>query len=113
MNAIARLLPAALFVALVGFLGAPLVAAQTEDWKAMRSAGQLGERYDGFLEARDTDAAPAADRINKARRELYEKRAAEIGASTDEVGRVYFNKNLEQLPPGTWLHLENGDWVRK
>lgn len=115
MKATIRRIPVGFALVLAGLwlVGAPIVSAQADDWKAMRSAGQLGERYDGLLEARDAGAESAAERINKARLALYEKRAAEMGVPADQVGRVYFNENRDQLPNGTWLHLENGDWVRK
>jgi uncharacterized protein YdbL (DUF1318 family) len=90
-----------------------LFASAAEDWKSLRASGALAERFDGFLVARDPDAADAAEPINAARRALYAKRAAENGTTVDQVGRVYFKENLEGLPRGTWLLLEDGTWKQK
>ena len=97
----------------LSLLGAPLLVAHAQDWKAMRAAGQIGERYDGFLVPRDAAAAPVAAPINDARRELYQKRAAETGATIGQVGRIYFKENLANLPAGTWILQENGSWTQK
>lgn len=87
--------------------------AQAQDWKSLRASGALGERYDGFLVARDSSAANVAAEINKQRRELYIDRAAEQGTTVDQVGRIYFQENLPRLPNGTWILLEDGSWVQK
>jgi uncharacterized protein YdbL (DUF1318 family) len=94
-------------------LGLALSAGAEEDWKALRASGALGERYDGMLEARAERAAGVAQSINASRRELYAKRAAESGATVDQVGRIFFQENLPNLPAGTWLHLEDGTWKQK
>ena len=90
-----------------------LPAGAAEDWKALRASGALGERYDGLLVARDPSVTAIAEPINAARRELYAKRAAESKASIEQVGRVYFKENLANLPPGTWLLLEDGTWKQR
>jgi uncharacterized protein YdbL (DUF1318 family) len=88
-------------------------ASAAEDWKELRVAGALGERYDGLLVARDPSAAPVAEPVNAARRALYAQRARENGTTVDQVGRVYFKENLAALPAGTWLLLEDGTWRQK
>ncbi len=108
-----RLRAALLVLSAALALALPVASAFAADWKQLRADGQLGERYDGFLEARDAAAAGAAAEINAARRELYQRRAAETGAPIGQVGRIYFLENLEQLPPGTWLRLEDGTWTRR
>jgi hypothetical protein len=90
-----------------------LPAAAQEDWKALRASGALAERYDGLLEARSPGAAGVAESINAARRELYARRAAESGTTVDQVGRIYFQENLPNLPEGTWLRLEDGSSRQK
>ena len=102
---------AALFVGLATTLAAGDAVAQ--DWKQLRASGALGERYDGFLVARDSAAASVAAEVNKQRRDLYIERAAEQGTTVDQVGRIYFQENLSRLPNGTWILLEDGSWVQK
>ncbi|MEX0924250.1 MAG: DUF1318 domain-containing protein [Rhodovibrionaceae bacterium] len=94
-------------------LATPFRPARAQDWKALRSSGALGERYDGFLVARDSSAASVAASVNKQRRDLYIARAAEQGTTVDQVGRIYFQENLSRLPNGTWVLLEDGSWVQK
>lgn len=106
-----RLLLAFGAAALLG--GLPVRPALAQDWKALRAEGALGERYDGFLEARESSAADVAAAINKQRRELYVERASEQGTTVDQVGRIYFQENLSRLPNGTWILLEDGSWVQK
>lgn len=87
--------------------------AFAQDWKSLRGSGALGERYDGFLVARDSSAAGVAADVNKQRRDLYIQRASEQGTTVDQVGRIYFQENLSRLPNGTWILLEDGSWVQK
>ena len=99
--------------ALLGAAIAIAGPAQAQDWKELRASGKLGERYDGFLVARDSSAAGVAGDVNKQRRELYIQRASEQGTTVDQVGRIYFQENLSRLPNGTWILLEDGSWVQK
>ena len=87
--------------------------ALAQDWKSLRATGALGERYDGFMVARDSSAAGVAADVNKQRRDLYIQRASEQGTTVDQVGRIYFQENLSRLPNGTWILLEDGSWVQK
>lgn len=100
---------------LIGGFAASLSAkdAVAQDWKALRASGALGERYDGFLVAREPSATTVAGDVNKQRRELYIQRASEQGTTVDQVGRIYFQENLSRLPNGTWILLEDGSWVQK
>ncbi len=94
-------------------LGGAAQSALAQDWKALRASGALGERFDGFLVARDSSAANVAGQVNEQRRQLYIQRAAEQGTTVDQVGRIYFQENLSRLPNGTWVLLEDGSWVQK
>lgn len=110
-----RLLLAFGAAVLLGGLGTslPIRPALAQDWKELRASGALGERYDGFLVARDSSAVNVASEINEQRRELYIERASEQGTTVDQVGRIYFQENLSRLPNGTWILLEDGSWVQK
>ena len=95
--------------------GTPPAAAQTLD--ELRSAGTVGERYDGLAVVRDA-AAPAKVRtmiseVNAQRQAIYAKRAAEQGVSADQVGRVYAREIIQGAPPGTWFQGEDGSWTKR
>jgi hypothetical protein len=79
----------------------------------MLGSGKLGERYDGFVQARDPSAQGFAADVNNKRRGIYEKRANETGQTVDVVGRIYAAELYQKAAPGTWFLLENGSWVQK
>ena len=86
----------------------PAAADQLDD---LRAQGQIGERFDGYAEARDdaSDAARAlVKKVNAQRREIYEKQAKKQNISVDQVGRVYADRILKKLPKGAWIRTEDG-----
>jgi uncharacterized protein YdbL (DUF1318 family) len=91
--------------------------AQSRTLDAPRSAGAVGERFDGYAVVRDpTQAAtlgPLVDQVNAERRQLYTQRAASDHAPVDQIGRIYAAEILKSAPPGTWFLQESGQWVRK
>lgn len=100
-----------LLVLLVGPLTAlPAAASQLDE---LLASGALGERFDGFVEARDPSAAAVAQQINDKRRAVYEQRAQETGQTVDVVGRIYAAEIWERADPGTWFRDEGGGWVQK
>lgn len=99
--ALAMLLPAA-----------PALAGKLDD---LRVAGVVGERFDGFLELRDSGAADAkkfVDQVNAKRRKIYEKRAKENKATPEQVGQIYAKEIMKDAPRGTWFKRKNGKWVQ-
>jgi uncharacterized protein YdbL (DUF1318 family) len=93
----------------------PPVAAQTLE--SARASGEVGERYDGYLVARQANPSPAVAalvaQVNSQRRGIYERRAAEQRVPAPEVGRLYAQEIAQQAPRGTWFLLENGAWRQK
>jgi len=82
-----------------------------------RAQGAIGERFDGFAAIRDP-SAPTGTRqlvedINAKRRQLYKQVSTREGTTIEAVGRIYARKITGNVPPGTWILLENGQWVRK
>ena len=96
-------------------LGAPPTAAASLD--ELRSAGVVGERYDGLAMVRDAGASAQVrslvDNVNAQRRQIYAKRAAEQGVPADQVGRVYAQEIFRNAPRGTWFLGEDGRWTQK
>ncbi len=93
---------------------APAVMAQSlED---LRASGAIGERYDGFVEVRDSGAAGVksrANEVNAKRRSLYEERAAAQGVPPEDIGNLYAGQIMQKAPGGTWFLDENGNWRQK
>ncbi len=95
---------------------APLFVSLASPLDDFRAQGVIGERFDGFAEARP--GAPRAARdlvadINGRRKRVYAKRAQEQGVAADQVGRVYAKEIMDKLPAGSWIKLESGEWRRK
>lgn len=87
------------------------VHAQSAD--QLRATGAAGERWDGYMEARDPAAKAAVDAINAERRKVYQDRARQQGVSAEEVGKVYAEQIFESLPTGSWFKQANGQWIQK
>jgi uncharacterized protein YdbL (DUF1318 family) len=91
--------------------------AQSRTLDAPRSAGTVGERYDGYAVVRDptqvASLAPLVAQVNAERRQLYAQRAASDGVPVDQIGRIYAAEILKSAPAGTWFLQESGQWTRK
>ena len=93
---------------------APPVLAQSLD--AARAAGMIGERLDGFAEAR-ANATPAVRtlvaNVNGQRKKIYAQRAREQNISADAVGKLYAGQIIANAPKGTWIQQASGGWRQK
>jgi uncharacterized protein YdbL (DUF1318 family) len=92
-------------------LAAPYGFAQSAE--SLRASGQAGERWDGYLEARDASAKAEVDQINAQRKDLYAERAKQQGISVEEVGKVYAQQIFDKLAKGSWFMQPNGQWIQK
>jgi hypothetical protein len=76
----------------------------------------LGERYDGYVVARDASvpatAADIAARVNVERMALYEKRAKEEKVPVAAVGAIYASEILKSAPTGTNFLDATGKWTQ-
>lgn len=84
-----------------------------ESLEQLRASGAIGERYNGFVVARNPSAQSEANAINAQRRAIYQEKAAAQGVSIDQVGKVYAMEIFKKIPAGTWFQQENGQWIRK
>ena len=87
--------------------------ARAQSLDSLRASGAVGERFDGYLVARDAGAQGFVDQVNAQRRQIYRQRVASQGVGVDQVGMVYAKEILADVPPGTWLQQEDGSWARK
>ena len=104
-----------LILALAVAVPAP-AAAQTPAVNAARAAGQVGERYDGYLGV----AAPVSGlvrsqvaSINIQRRSLYSNLAARRGVSPADVGIAAGCQLLARVGVGQAYMLADGVWRRR
>ena len=96
---------------------AGIAAAQSRPLDAPRAQGIIGERYDGLLVLRQSNA-PASikglvNQTNAQRLAVYKKRAKETGASIKDVGKIYANQIAKEAPKGTYFLTQSGKWVRR
>lgn len=112
-------LPVRLLLGLSLGLAAPLTPAAAQEGPAIvqaRSAGLIGERYDGYIGIVEA-ASPALRRqvaaINIRRRALYSSLAARRGATPEEVGITAACALLGQVGTGQYYLLGTGSWQRR
>lgn len=87
--------------------------ASAQSLDELRASGKIGERYDGYVVARDSAVADQVAQINAKRRDIYEQEAAKQGVNLTQVGKVYAAKIVRQVPAGTWILTEDGNWRQK
>lgn len=105
-----------ILLALLALLAAGPAAAQTPAVDAARAAGQVGERYDGYLGV----AAPVSGlvrsqvaTINIRRRSLYSNLAASKGVSPADVGITAGCQLLARVSVGEAYLWNDGVWRRR
>ena len=102
--------------AAVAIAAAAPVAAQTPTVNAARAAGQVGERFDGYLGyARPVPAAlrSQVDAINIRRRAIYSNFAASRGVSPQEVSFTAGCQLLARVAVGEVYLLSDNTWRRR
>ncbi len=107
----------ALTVAFAALYAAPNSAQADARLDAYRANGVIAERFDGYVEIRDSNAPGEARGlvadVNAKRRALYNQRASESNVPVEEVGKVFANKIVETAPLGTYFRQPSGDYARK
>ena len=116
MRSLVKLL-IALTVAFAALHAAPDSARADARLDAFRANGVIAERFDGYVEIRDSNAPSEAravvEDVNARRRALYNQRASESDVPVAEVGKVFANKIVDTAPPGTYFRRASGGYVRK
>ncbi|MEQ8346305.1 MAG: YdbL family protein [Sneathiellaceae bacterium] len=106
----------ALGLATLGSLAGSLLlprTARAQTPEQMLRAGTAGERFDGYMEARDPSVAAAVAEINAKRRAVYQERATQQGAPVEAVAKVYAGEIINRAPGGSWILQQDGRWVQK
>lgn len=97
-------------------LAAPVVAQPAATVAQAIAAGQVGERYDGymgFVSAPSPELRRQVQSINIRRRNLYLELAGRRGVNASVVGIATACQLLRQLSPGEAYQLEDGVWRRR
>ncbi len=107
----------ALLLALVlGAMAAPVAAQSLPAIVAAKAAGQVGERYDGYLgyaTAPSAQLRAQVESVNIRRRALYTGLAAQRGASRVEVGITAGCELLATVGVGQAYLLGDNVWRRR
>ena len=94
----------------------PAAIAQTPAVNAARTAGIVGERYDGFVGVAAPPSAIVRSQvgtINIQRRTLYSNLATSRGVSPNEVGITAGCRLLARVKVGEAYMLADGVWRRR
>lgn len=100
----------------LGGIAAPLAAQSSPVIVAARAAGQIGERYDGYLGYIVPPPSRLRDQVesvNIRRRALYSDLAAKRGASRVEVGITAGCELLGRVRVGEAYLLGDNVWRRR
>ena len=92
------------------------VAAQSQQLAAAIQAGQVGERYDGymgFVGQPSPDVRRQVNAINLRRRNLYIELGTRRNVLADVVGLTTACTLFAQLPVGEAYMLKDGVWRRR
>ena len=90
-------------------------AAQSLDLDQAKSEGLVGERPDGYLAARVSQAGVESlvDRINAERRQRYAQVAASNNVPLSAVERQAGQALIRRLEPGQYYMTSEGQWVQR
>ena len=105
-----------LLVAMLGGQAAPVAAQSSPVIVAARAAGQIGERYDGYLGfavAPSPQLRTQVESVNIRRRAFYSDLASKRGASRVEVGITAGCELLGRVPVGESYLLGDNVWRRR
>jgi uncharacterized protein len=97
-------------------LGSQLAVAQTPAVNQARAAGQVGERYDGYIGVAGTVSAQVRNQVgsvNIRRRSLYANLGAQKRVSPQEVGITAGCQLLARVQVGEVYLLADGVWRRR
>ena len=106
----------ALALLLAACLAVPATAQNSPAIRAAKAAGQVGERYDGFLGYASylpTNTRREVDAVNIRRRAHYSNLAAARGVSPQEVGITAGCVTLRSVQVGEAYMLADNVWRRR
>lgn len=108
--------PAMIALVLAAAVAFPAHGQTSPAVSAARAAGQVGERYDGYLgyAAAPSDALRhSVDAVNIKRRALYSQLGAKRGVSPQDVGVTAGCELLRRVAVGEAYLLADNQWRRR
>ncbi|GGD54013.1 DUF1318 domain-containing protein [Erythrobacter arachoides] len=106
----------ALGIGTLGMVATPALAQRNPAYAAARSAGQVGEKMDGYLGIVGA-ATPAlramVDDINIRRRAVYAQQAQANNATLEEYAFTAGCLAIQRTSPGEMYQAPNGSWVQR
>jgi uncharacterized protein YdbL (DUF1318 family) len=87
------------------------------DLQAAKTQGLVGEQPNGYLGS--VQAEPGNDvvvlikEINAARKQEYQNIAKRNNTQLDVIEKLAGKKAIEKTPPGQFIRLPSGGWVKK
>jgi uncharacterized protein YdbL (DUF1318 family) len=105
-----------LFVAVTALSAAAPGSAQSPALAQAIQAGQVGERWDGYMGVSGNASAEArrqVSAINIQRRKLYIEMSARRNVTAELVGMATACQLLSNLPAGEAYMLNDGTWRRR
>ena len=110
-----NLVIAAAALALIGVAGAAW-AQRDPAYAAARSAGQVGEQPDGYLGlvgGGSAELRALVNKINIQRKAAYTQKAAESGATVEQMAFVSGCNLIAQTSPGEKYQTPGGAWATR
>ena len=106
------------FALLILALALTPFAAHAGELSDAKAKGQIGERFDGYLEVIGSDAPRKVrefvDSVNARRREENAKLARKNGVTVERVAAVAGKKLVARAEPGHFvMPKDSADWKRK
>lgn len=104
-----------LFVAVaLALIAAPASAADLDSYRAQ---GVIAERFDGYVELKDSagpaDAKAVVDQVNAKRSDIYKERSASQKVPIEDVAKIYAGQIFNEAPSGTYFRKADGSYVKK
>lgn len=99
--------------AAAGLLAAPALAQRDPAYEAARSAGQVGEKMDGYLGivgAGSAELQRVVSEINIKRRALYADKARAANATLEEYALTAGCLAIARTAPGEKYQAPDGSW---
>jgi uncharacterized protein YdbL (DUF1318 family) len=97
----------------VGGVVAPAFAQRSAEYSAARSAGQIGEKMDGYLAIvgpETADLRRIVDDINIKRRAVYSERAQAAGATIEQYALASGCQLIAKTAAGEKYQAPDGSW---
>ena len=116
MTMMRKFMPATAAILALGLVAAPALAQRDPAYAAARSAGQVGEKMDGYLGmvgAATPELRRMVDDINIRRRAVYAEQAQANNATLEEYAFTSGCLAISRTTPGEMYQVPDGSWQQR